>query len=122
MRYLLLIYGNENPPEGETEAEAEASMQEWFAYTMEMVEAGVMLGGDPLQPTTTATTVRMREGEALTTDGPFAETKEVLGGYYVLDVPDLDAAVQWAAKCPGAKEGSIELRPVMELPADAMPG
>jgi hypothetical protein len=113
---MLLIYGKDTPPPDQTAEEAEANMQEWFAYTMEMAEAGVMLAGDPLQETTTATTVRVRDGEAITTDGPFADTKEVLGGYYILEVPDLDAAVQWAAKCPGALEGSIELRPVQELP------
>lgn len=122
MRYMLLIYGDEAAGLAMDEAQQEASMQEWFAYTMEMAEAGVMLAGDPLQESATATTVRLRGGEALTTDGPFAETKEVLGGYYVLDVPDLDAAVQWAAKCPAARDGAIELRPVQELPTDAMPG
>jgi hypothetical protein len=119
---MLLIYGDEAAGLAMDEAQQEASMQEWFAYTMEMAEAGVMLAGDPLQESATATTVRLRGGEALTTDGPFAETKEVLGGYYVLDVPDLDAAVQWAAKCPAARDGAIELRPVQELPTDAMPG
>lgn len=122
MRYMLLIYGDEAQAATMSEAEAEANMQEWFAYTMEMVEAGVMLGGDPLQEAATATTVRVRDGDAVTTDGPFADTKEVLGGYYLLEVPDLDAAVQWAAKCPGAKAGSIELRPVQELPPDMAPG
>ncbi len=79
--------------------------------------AGVMLGGEGLQPTSTATTVRVRDGEALTTDGPFAETREQLGGYYLLDCKDLDEAIGWAAKIPGAQTGSIEVRPVMDYEA-----
>jgi hypothetical protein len=77
----------------------------------------VLLGGEGLQPTSTATTVRVRDGEALTTDGPFAETREQLGGYYLLDCKDLDDAISWAAKIPGAADGSVEVRPVMDYEA-----
>jgi hypothetical protein len=116
MRYMLLIYGDPAAVADMTPEEGEAEMQKWFTYSAEMAEAGVMLGGDPLEDVTTATSVQVRDGQTLTTDGPFAETKEILGGYYMLDVPDLDAAVTWAAKCPGAVHGTIELRPVQELP------
>jgi hypothetical protein len=116
MRYMLLIYGDESTRGNGTEAEQQAEMQKWFDYTREMRSAGVSQLGDALQPTPTATTVRNQGDEPLVTDGPFAETKEQLGGFYMLDVADLDEAIKWAAKCPGAKYGSIELRPVMEFP------
>ncbi len=90
-------------------------MKPWFDYTNEMQESGAHLGGEPLQPSVTATTVRNRDGETLTTDGPFAETKEVLGGFYMVDVDDLDAALEWSAKCPGATGGTMEVRPVAEF-------
>jgi hypothetical protein len=115
MRYMLLIYGDESSLGQGSEAEQQAEMAKWFAYTEEMRSAGVTSGGDALQPTATATTVRDNGGEPLVTDGPFAETKEQLGGYYLLDVANLDEAIKWAAKCPGAKYGSIELRPIMEF-------
>jgi len=113
MQYMLLIYGNENGGSDTSETEQRAMLQEWFEYTEELRSAGVMKAGDALQPTATATTVRDDGGEALVTDGPFAETKEQLGGYYLLDVADLDEAIRWAHKCPGAKTGTIELRPVV---------
>ncbi len=90
-------------------------MAEWNDYTESLKSAGVFLSGEALEPTQTATTVRLKEGERVVTDGPFAETREVLGGYYAIDVPDLDAAIDWAAKCPGAKFGSMEVRPIMEF-------
>lgn len=111
MKYLLLIYEAEAHEQEPDPEELEA----WFELTQEMQEAGVMLGGDALQPTTTATTVRIREGRTVTSDGPFAETKEQLGGYYLVDVPDLDEALRWAARMPNADRGSIEVRPVMEF-------
>jgi hypothetical protein len=113
---MLLIYGDESGRGNLTEAEGAAEMAKWFAYTEEMRSAGVMSAGDALQPTTTATTVRDKDGEAMVTDGPFAETREQLGGYYLLDVPDLDEAIKWAHKCPGSRYGTIELRPIMEFP------
>jgi hypothetical protein len=116
MRYMLLIYADESQMGNASEAEQQAEMQRWSAYTEAMREAGVSLAGDALQPTATATTVRENGGQPLVTDGPFAETREQLGGYYLLDVPDVDEAIKWANRCPGAKYGSIELRPIMEFP------
>ena len=113
MQYMLLIYGDENGGGAGTEEEQQAEMAKWFAYTEEMRSAGVMKAGDALQPTATATSVRDEGGEALVTDGPFAETKEQRGGFYILDVADLDEAIKWAHKCPGARTGTIELRPIM---------
>ncbi len=116
MRYMLLIYGDEKAGMDMNEEESNAVMGEWFAYTEELRGAGASTAGDALQPTSTATTVtRGDDGGALVTDGPFAETREQLGGYYLLDVKDLDEAIEWARKCPGSKSGKIELRPVMEF-------
>lgn len=109
MQYMLLIYDNEAAA-GET---SEAEMAKWFEVTQAMQEAGVLRGGEALHPTTTATTVRVQNGETMTTDGPFAETREQLGGYYVVDVPDLDQAIAWAARLPSAVRGPVEVRPVM---------
>ena len=114
MQYLLLIYSEESTAAPDP-AEAEKVMNEYWAYTSAINEAGASKGGEALQDSKTATTVRVKDGERVVTDGPFAETREVLGGYYLIDVPDLDAAIDWAAKCPGAKYGSIELRPIMEF-------
>jgi hypothetical protein len=116
MRYMLLIYGDETTLGQGSEAEQQAGMEKWNAYTESLRSAGAMQAGEALQPTATATTVRANGGETLVTDGPFAETKEQLGGYYLLDVANLDEAIKWAEKCPGAASGSIELRPVMEFP------
>jgi hypothetical protein len=115
MRYLLLIYTQEQAEVEATPAEQEAIMAAYFAFSNEVREAGVMLGGEALQPTTTATTVRVREDKTLTADGPFAETKEQLGGYYMLECSNLDEAIEWAAKIPGARHGSIEIRPLVEF-------
>jgi hypothetical protein len=117
MRYALLIYGNEQAGAGMTEAEQAAVSQAYNDYTKDIVDRGLMQGGEALQPTSTATTVRVRNDETLTTDGPFAETKEQLGGYYVVDCKDLDEAIETAARIPGARGGSIEVRPIMEFPA-----
>lgn len=115
MKYMLLIYGGESAMAAASPQEQEAEMAKWFAYTDDLRSAGVMMAGDALHPTATATSVRVRDGKAITTDGPFAETKETLGGYYLLDVPTLDVALDWAAKCPGAAYGTIEVRPLMEF-------
>jgi hypothetical protein len=114
MRYLLLIYSEEltAPPAPE---DIDASMAEWYAYTKAIKDSGVHLAGEALQPSQTATTVRLKGDERVVTDGPFAETREALGGFYLIDVPDLDTALDWAARCPGAKYGSMEVRPVMEF-------
>jgi hypothetical protein len=111
MEYLLLIYEGEKRWEGLSKPEIEKEMGEYGAFGEEF--AGTIKGGNALQPTSTATTVRMRDGKRLTTDGPFAETKEQLGGYYLIDAPDLDAAIAVAEKIPGARSGSIEVRPIM---------
>jgi hypothetical protein len=115
MRYMLLIYTQESVEVEAPPAEQEAIMNAYFAFSNEVREAGAMLGGEALQPTTTATTVRVREGKTLTADGPFAETNEQLGGYYMLDCPNLDEAIAWASKIPGAKHGSVEIRPLVEF-------
>jgi hypothetical protein len=88
-----------------------------MAYTQAMKEAGVLRAGDALQPTSTATTVRVRDGKTQVLDGPYAEAKEQLGGYYMIETPDLDSALEWAARCPGAGHGSIEVRPVWAMPS-----
>ncbi|HEX4345296.1 MAG TPA: YciI family protein [Solirubrobacteraceae bacterium] len=110
-QYMLLIYSPGRTPE-----QAEAEGPQWFAYTQELIASGAMKAGDALEGTETATTVRVRDGETVITDGPFAETKEALAGYYLVDVADLDAALAWAAKIPNVGYGSIEVRPVMVLP------
>ena len=117
MQYLLLIYGDENGWETMSEEERGQIFQAYGTYTQELQDSGAMVAGDALQPTPTATTVRVRNEETLTTDGPFAETKEQLGGYYLLDCKDLDDALNWAARIPEAKTGSIEVRPVIDYAA-----
>jgi hypothetical protein len=113
MQYMLLIYDDEQAWAGMSEAERGQVFQAYGAYTEDMREKGAFVAGDALQPTSTATTVRERNGERLVTDGPFAETKEQLGGYYVIEVDSIDDALDWAARIPSAKLGSIEVRPVM---------
>jgi hypothetical protein len=115
MRYLLMICTEERAIEGMTPETGEAMMGEYFAFQEEMASRGVLQGGERLQPTSDATTVRVRDGETLTTDGPFAETKEQIGGYYVADCKDLDEAIEVASKIPGARIGSIEVRPIWEM-------
>jgi len=116
MKYMLLIYGAQPTEEPSAEA-VEQIMNEYWAYEKAVADAGVRLGSDALQGVETATTVQVSEaGERIVTDGPFAETREILGGYYLIDVPDLDAALGWAARCPGAHHGSkVEVRPIMEF-------
>lgn len=115
MRYVMLIYGNENQGNALSQAEQEAEMAAYNAFTQEVSERGILLGGEPLHPTTAATTVHVRNHKVLTTDGPFAETKEQLGGFYILECKNLDEAIEYAAKIPGASRGSIEIRPIMEF-------
>jgi hypothetical protein len=117
MRYLLLIYGPEQTEQPSPEEQA-AVMQAYDVFTRSVKERGAYLGGEALEPTPTATTVRVRDDQTLTTDGPFAETKEALGGYYLLEAKDLDEAIEYAAAIPGATFGSIEVRPIRELPED----
>jgi hypothetical protein len=113
MQYLLLIYRNEAKMINMSPEDRQKLSAEYGAYTQSIVQSGHFKGGDGLQPTTTATTVRVREGKTLTTDGPFAETREQLAGYYMIEAKDLDTAIELAARIPEAKEGSIEIRPVM---------
>jgi hypothetical protein len=116
MEYLLLIYTPADRPSREG-AEAEAMFAEFGRYTQSLQESGAMVGGDPLQPPEMATTVRSENGEILTIDGPFAETKEWLGGYYKIDVGTLDEALEWAGRIPSVEYGDrIEVRPVMPVP------
>lgn len=113
MQYLLLIYRSEAELNKMTPADRQAISAEYGAYTQSIVQSGHFKAGDGLQPSTTATTVRVRDGKTLTTDGPFAETREQLGGYYLVEAKDLDAAIALAARIPNARDGSIEIRPVM---------
>ena len=117
-QYMLLIYSpTEMRP---TPEQMEAEMPKWMSYTEELQASGAMAAGDALMPIETATTVRVRDGETIISDGPFAETKEALGGYYLIDVEDLDAALAWAAKIPNVGYGSVEVRPVVVFgPPDA---
>ena len=117
MKYLLLIYGEETNEQVPEEVMA-GVMDAYAAFSREIVERALYKGGEALEPTSTATTVRVRDGRTLTTDGPFAETKEALGGYYLIDAKDLDEAIEVAAKIPGATTGSVEVRPVWEIPAE----
>jgi hypothetical protein len=116
MRYALLIYGDEGSWTGQTEQEQAESVQVWDDYTKHLADRGIMRAGEALQPTATATSVRVRDGKNLTTDGPFAETKEQFGGFYVIETDDIDVAIEAAARCPGALQGTIEVRPIMEFP------
>lgn len=116
MKYMLLIYSEPGAEGALSEAEQEAEMGEWFAFTQRIVDSGEMVAGDPLQGTETATTVAVRDGETTVTDGPFTETKEVLGGYYIVDVDTRERAEQLAAELPSARYGRTEVRPLMELP------
>jgi hypothetical protein len=113
MRYLLMIYTNEAQDANQTEAERTEEYQAYTDFGTEVAKRGMNPLGEALHPTNTATTVRVRNGKTLTTDGPFAETHEALGGFYLLDCKDLDEAIEMAAKIPGAKNGSIEIRPTV---------
>jgi hypothetical protein len=113
MQYMLLIYNDPHGWESMSEAERGEAYNAYGTFTAELQASGKMVAGDALQATDTATSVRVRDGETLTTDGPFAETKEVLGGYYLIDVESLDEALEWGSKVPGARYGTIEVRPVV---------
>jgi hypothetical protein len=118
MRYLLLLYEPERPPDMEIPKELlEKEMAAYADFTAEVRNRGLFQAGEALEPVTTATTVRVRDGKTLTTDGPFAETKEALGGFYLLNCRDLDEAIELAARIPAASRGSIEVRPIWELPS-----
>ncbi|WP_213287786.1 YciI family protein [Bradyrhizobium sp. sGM-13] len=113
MQYLLLIYRNEAEEAKRNSSELQKTTAEYRAFTQSIIQSGNFKAGDALQATTTATTVRVRDGKMLTTDGPFAETREQLGGYYLVEAKDLDEALGIAARIPTARVGSIEVRPIM---------
>jgi hypothetical protein len=115
MQYMLLIYGNEAGMLSASKEVVGRMMAAYAAYTEAMTKAGVYIGGNRLQPTASATTVQAPAGKTNVLDGPFAETKEQLGGYYLIEAPDLDAALSWAGRCPGAAHGSIEVRPIWTM-------
>ena len=116
MQYLLLIYENEKQWVSLSEEEQGKIFQEYMDYTNQIARSGNLVGGEALQPTSVTTTVRVKNGKTVTTDGPFAETKEQLGGYYLVEAKDLDEAIALAARIPGARTGSIEVRPIMPTP------
>jgi hypothetical protein len=113
MKYAFTIYRDESQMETATPEQMQEMSGAYREVTEEMQQKGVLLAGDGLYPTATATTIRVRDGQRDVTDGPFAETKEQLGGFYVLDCRDLDEAIEWAAKIPGSQIGSVEIRPVL---------
>jgi hypothetical protein len=115
MKYLCLIYDEEKKLGAMSKNESDAFMGEYFAFTEGIRKTGHFLGGEALQPVQTATTIRVRNGKLSTTDGPFAETKEQLGGYYLIDAKDLNDALQVASKIPSARLGSVEVRPIQEF-------
>ena len=120
MRYLVLIYDEQtaNPsPEPPDPATMGPVMEEYNAYSQMLRDKGAYVAGEALQPVTTATSIRVRDGHTMTTDGPFAETKEALGGFYLIDAKDLDEALDLGRNCPGAKFGTIEVRPIVDFDA-----
>jgi hypothetical protein len=112
MQYLLMLYSNETAWPKMTKAEQEQGVAAYQAYTEALKNAGVYKGSNRLQPTAAATTVRLADGKPQVLDGPYIDSKEQLGGYYLIEAPDLDAAISWAARCPGASHGTVEVRPI----------
>jgi hypothetical protein len=117
MQYMLMTYVNEAGWPKLTTAEQERGIAAYAAYNEALVKAGVLKGSNRLQPSHSATTVRLADGKAQVLDGPYADSKEQFGGYFLIDVPDLDAAISWAARCPAAGHGLVEVRPVWSMPA-----
>ena len=115
MKFIALIYTNESTDAKMGTPEADARMAGYAAFGEAAGKAGIIQGGERLRPVADARTVRVRDGQTMNADGPFAETREQLGGYYILDCKDIDEAAAWAAKIPGAKDGSIEVRPIWEM-------
>src|SRR5258708_11598936 len=115
MQYLLALYAEEAGWNKMTKAEQEQGMAAYKAYTEALTKAGALKGSNRLQPTSAATTVRIADGKSQVLNGPYAESKEQLGGYYLIDVPDLDSALSWAARCPGAGHGVVEVRPIWDM-------
>jgi hypothetical protein len=117
MQYLLMIYGDEAATKAASKTETEQAVAAYRSYIDAMTKAGIVLGTNRLQFSATATTVRVSAGKTQVLDGPYAETKEQLAGYLLIDVPDLDTALSWAARCPGASRGTIEVRPIWQMQA-----
>lgn len=117
MQYLLMIYSEEGSWNRLSKAEQERGAAAYEAYTQALTKAGVLKGSNRLQPSSASTTVRMANGKPQVLDGPYVESKEQIGGYYLIDVADLDAAISWAARCPGAGHGVVEVRPSWQMPA-----
>jgi hypothetical protein len=115
MQYLLMLYSDESGWTKMTEAEQQQGMAAYMAYTEALKKAGAFVGSNRLQPIATATTVKVANGKQQVLDGPYADSKEQLGGYYLIEAPDLDAAIAWAARCPGSGHGTIEVRPVWTM-------
>lgn len=114
MKFMLLIHGDEQAMMNNTKVDATGMSPEYAAYNEALAKAGAMLGGERLQPTTTAASVRVRNGKTEVLDGPYAETREQFGGYYIIEAADFDAAMDWARQCPAAQFGTIEVRPVVQ--------
>jgi hypothetical protein len=117
MEYMLVLYADESGWGKMSKAEQEQGYAAYMAYTEALKKAGVWKGSNRLRPVANATTVRMINGKSQVLDGPYADTKEQLGGYFLIDVPDLDAALSWAARCPGAGHGTVEVRPIWNMQA-----
>ena len=115
MQYALLIYSNEQAMLAATEADSQQTLAAYGAYVAAMSAEGVHLGGQRLRPTSTATTVRTGDGKTQVLDGPYADTKEQLAGFFLIEAPNLDAALSWAQRCPGASRGTIEVRPIWQM-------
>jgi len=115
MQYMLLIYGDERAAESVPREQMTETINAYIAYTQALQNAKVLVASNRLRPTATATAVRIKDGQTNVLDGPFAETKEQLGGYFMIEAPDLDAALSWAARCPGTQYGAIEVRPVWTM-------
>jgi hypothetical protein len=115
MQYLLLAYLDQNAWPAMTKTQQEQGMAAYMAFAQALTEAGALKGSNRLRPTTDATTVRIADGKPQVLDGPYADSKEQLGGYFLIDVPDLDAAISWASRCPAASHGTVEVRPVWTM-------
>jgi hypothetical protein len=115
MQYLLLLHTDEKAMQAATPEQTGATLAAYGAYMKAMADAGVNQGGQRLRPTSTATTVRVKDGKTQVLNGPYAEVKEQLGGYFLIDAPDLDAAISWAARCPSAQHGAVEVRPIWQM-------
>ena len=115
MQYLLMIHANEKAMQAASPDQTASVLAAYGAYTKAVTDAGVRLASQRLRPTSSATTVRVQNGKTQVLNGPYAEVKEQLGGFYLIDAPDLDSAISWAARCPGAQHGAIEVRPIWEI-------